>query len=83
MTWLQRIEAALQIGEFTLDDKTLVGAWNTCAVGENLVPRLGLHYMAEVIDKRIWSLGMSFCVAVDNDYPEEAMLLYKEIQEKI
>jgi len=83
MTWLQRIEAALQTGEFTEDDKEKAGNWNTCSVGEHLVPRLGLHYSTVAIDNRIWDLGFDLSVAVGQDRPDQAMLLWKEIQEKI
>jgi len=82
MTWLQRIEAALQTGRFTRDDK-LKGDWNVCAVGERLVPKLGLNYSTVRIDQRTWDLAFAFSEAVRDDLPEAAMLLWKEIQEKI
>ena len=82
MTWLQRIEAALQTGEFTQDDKEKAGEWNTCAVGEHLYPVHGDHRKWH-FPKGVNMLGLDFVDAVYDDHPDVAMLLWKEIQEEI
>ena len=79
MTWLQRIEAALEVGEFTQEDKDLSGEWATCAMSERFRGRL---YEAKLPHDFV-RLGVDFCVAVTQDQPDAAMLLYKKIQENI
>jgi len=79
MTWLERIEAALQTGKFTQEDKGLSGEWATCAVSEGF----DSHKYHLATSSPLVNLGVNFCTAVVQDQPEAAMLLWKEIQEKI
>lgn len=66
MTWRERIQAARERGEFTLEDfEDATGSWLTCAVGEQhaLMPEIVLYGQPSVLgpwDTKIRALGNTF-----------------------
>lgn len=90
MNWKQRIEKALQSGDFTLQDELLAGSWHSCAVGERLRitdirfdPRDGGEStLSPILFEKLRDLGMRFADCVANQRnPKLAAKLYKQINE--
>jgi hypothetical protein len=85
-SWKERIDEAIELGEFSWTDHLRVEQWNTCAIGE----RFQLHrdrLEGPLFDESDWrrvevikDLGCKFQKAVQNNLPLKAKYLYNRIQ---
>jgi hypothetical protein len=80
--WIQRIQLALQEGQFDSDNDTKLdwwhaNNWKTCAVSE--APGLDLAADGSPVDPTKTDLGRQFYRAVKGNKPDVALELYRKI----
>ena len=79
MNWAERIEAAKDVGHFSLEDKALAEGWAYCAIGEKY--DLGNRGGIPESHSKANHLGMRFANSVLGNHPFHAEEIYSSIQE--
>ena len=87
-TWEERIENAKRMGKFTEPDRDCSQSWKCCAVGEVCFTQMSeedkeTYRDGFPRDDEVYTLGMQFATAVDNDEVPEAEDLYRCINETL